>query len=116
MYVFHLPVLFYLGLNDAATHGTKVPILQVAIAFGVTLGLSILSYYLLENPMAKLKQNFSGTRPVEPVGTKGANVTQSGLSRRVCPRSVFLPGGSRQSRPTSLRSRRRSGQEFVAVG
>jgi peptidoglycan/LPS O-acetylase OafA/YrhL len=78
MYVFHLPVLFYLGLNDAATHGAKVPILQVALAFGITLGLSILSYYLLESPMAKLKQNFSGPKPAEPASTKRASVTQDG--------------------------------------
>jgi peptidoglycan/LPS O-acetylase OafA/YrhL len=91
MYVFHLPVLFYLGLNDAATHGTKVPILQVAIAFGITLGLSILSYYLLENPMAKLKQNFSGTRPVEPVSTKGANVTQGGRLAGFARAAFFSP-------------------------
>ncbi|WP_139212645.1 acyltransferase [Bradyrhizobium sp. NFR13] len=89
MYVFHLPVLFYLGLNDAATHGTKMPILQVALAFGITLGLSILSYYLLENPVAKLKQNFSGTRPVEPVSTKGVNVTQGRLPAGFA-RAAFL--------------------------
>ncbi|WP_371423139.1 acyltransferase family protein [Tardiphaga sp.] len=90
MYVFHLPVLFYLGLNDAAIHGAKVPILQVALAFGITLGLSILSYYLLESPMAKLKQNFSGTRPAEPANAKPASITQDDRLAGFA-REAFLP-------------------------
>lgn len=69
MYVFHLPVLFYLGINDAALGGAKVPILQVAIAFAVTIGLAMLSYYLLETPMAKLKETFGKVRLAEPTGT-----------------------------------------------
>jgi len=98
MYVFHLPVLFYLGLNDAATHGAKVPILQVALAFGITLGLSILSYYLLESPMVKLKQNFSGTRPAEPANATRASITQddplAGFAR-----GAFLPREHRAAKP-----------------
>ncbi|WP_441276798.1 hypothetical protein AB7783_03175 [Tardiphaga sp. 172_B4_N1_3] len=39
--------------------------------------------------MAKLKQNFSGTRPLEPVSTKGANVTQGGRLAGVA-RAAFL--------------------------
>jgi peptidoglycan/LPS O-acetylase OafA/YrhL len=107
MYVFHLPVLFYLGLNDAVTHGAKVPILQVALAFGITLGLSILSYYLLESPMAKLKQNFGGTKPAEPVSTKGANVTQDRLLAGVSRAAFFSPEDSARpadesSQPTTI--------------
>lgn len=69
MYVFHLPVLFYLGINDAALEGAKAPILMVALAFAITIGLSILSYYLLETPMAKLKDSFGKVRLSEPTGT-----------------------------------------------
>ncbi|UGV25828.1 acyltransferase [Rhodopseudomonas boonkerdii] len=79
MYVFHLPVLFYLGINDAALDGAKVPILQVAIAFAVTIGLSILSYYLLETPMAKLKDRFGKVRLSEATGTNA--VPRGGLFR-----------------------------------
>jgi hypothetical protein len=39
--------------------------------------------------MAKLKQNFSGTKPALPVSTKGANVTQGGLRAGVA-RAAFL--------------------------
>lgn len=98
MYVFHLPVLFYLGLNDAAIHGAKVPILQVALAFGITLGLSILSYYLLESPMAKLKQNFSGTRPAEPANAKRARITQDGPLAGFA-RGALLPREHRGAKP-----------------
>jgi peptidoglycan/LPS O-acetylase OafA/YrhL len=79
MYVFHLPVLFYLGLNDAATDGAKVPIMHVVLAFGITIGLSILSYYLLENPMAKLKQNLSGAKAAEPVTARDVGVVRGGV-------------------------------------
>lgn len=74
MYVFHLPVLFYLGINDAALDGAKVPILQVVLAFGVTIGLSILSYYLLETPMAKLKETYGKVRLAEPTGAIAVSV------------------------------------------
>jgi peptidoglycan/LPS O-acetylase OafA/YrhL len=77
MYVFHLPVLFYLGINDAALDGAKAPILMVALAFAVTIGLSILSYYLLETPMAKLKDSFGKVRLAEPTGTNA--VPKGGL-------------------------------------
>jgi peptidoglycan/LPS O-acetylase OafA/YrhL len=69
MYVFHLPVLFYLGINDAALDGAKAPILMVALAFAVTIGMSVLSYYLLETPMAKLKESFGKVRLSEATGT-----------------------------------------------
>jgi peptidoglycan/LPS O-acetylase OafA/YrhL len=68
MYVFHLPVLFYLGINDAALDGAKAPILMVALAFAITIGLSMLSYYFLETPMAKLKDHFGKVRLSEPTG------------------------------------------------
>jgi peptidoglycan/LPS O-acetylase OafA/YrhL len=43
MYAFHLPVLFYLGIRNAALSGGKAPILMTVLAFAVTLGLSIMS-------------------------------------------------------------------------
>jgi peptidoglycan/LPS O-acetylase OafA/YrhL len=61
MYVFHLPVLFYFGLNDAALNGAKVPVLQVCLALAITLALPFLSYHLLETPMAKLKESLGST-------------------------------------------------------
>jgi hypothetical protein len=46
--VFHLPVLFYLGINDTTLDGANAPILMVGVAFAITLGLVILSLYLLQ--------------------------------------------------------------------
>jgi peptidoglycan/LPS O-acetylase OafA/YrhL len=66
MYVFHLPVLFYLGLNDGALAGAKAPIMQVVLAFAITTILSILSYFLIENPLSSLKQNFAGPAQAPP--------------------------------------------------
>ena len=69
LYVFHLPVLFYLGINDAALNGAKAPILQVVLAFAITFALATLSYYLIESPMAKLKDSFGKVKLAEPTGT-----------------------------------------------
>jgi peptidoglycan/LPS O-acetylase OafA/YrhL len=65
MYVVHLPVLFYLGLNDGALNGNKAPLMQVALAFAITLALSVLSYFALENPLSSFKANFGGA-PGQP--------------------------------------------------
>jgi peptidoglycan/LPS O-acetylase OafA/YrhL len=55
LYLFHLPVLFYLGLNDAALHGAKAPIAKVALCLAVTFCLAILSYFAIERPMLSLR-------------------------------------------------------------
>lgn len=89
MYVFHLPVLFYLGINDAALGGAKVPILQVAIVFAVTIGLSMLSYYLLETPMAKLKDSFGKVRLSEASGTNA--VPRGGFFRAFSRAALVSP-------------------------
>lgn len=87
MYVFHLPVLFYLGINDAALDGAKVPILMVVAAFALTIGLSILSYYLLETPMAKLKESFGKVRLSEATG---ANAVPRGRLLASFARMAFM--------------------------
>ena len=96
MYVFHLPVLFYLGINDAALDGAKAPILMVALAFAVTIGLSILSYYLLETPMAKLKDSFGKVRLSEPTGT---NAIPKGGLLKAFSRAVLISPEDRELRP-----------------
>lgn len=93
MYVFHLPVLFYLGINDAALNGAKAPILMVAIAFAITLGLSILSLYLLETPMAKLKDSFGKVRLSEPTGINA--VPSGGLWARFTQMAFTSPEDKR---------------------
>ncbi len=65
MYVVHLPVLFYLGLNDGALNGNKAPLMQVALAFAITLALSVLSYFALESPLSSFRANFGGA-PGQP--------------------------------------------------
>jgi peptidoglycan/LPS O-acetylase OafA/YrhL len=51
LYLYHLPVLFYFGLNDAVINGGKVQIARVFAAFAVTLALAIVSFYLIEQPL-----------------------------------------------------------------
>ncbi|MDB5566885.1 MAG: hypothetical protein JWP84_3451 [Tardiphaga sp.] len=65
MYVVHLPVLFYLGLNDGALSGDKAPLMQVVLALAITLALSVLSYYAIESPLSSLKASFGGA-PGQP--------------------------------------------------
>ncbi|QUS39077.1 acyltransferase [Tardiphaga alba] len=91
MYVFHLPVLFYLGINDAAIGGGKVPILQVGLAFALTIGLAIASYYLLENPMAKLKQNFGGVKLVDPLAAPRTSQQSGGFLARFARTALTSP-------------------------
>lgn len=60
LYLYHLPVLYYFGLNDAAMGGGKAPIAKVAIAAAITLLIGTVSYYAIERPLLswrpKLKQ------------------------------------------------------------
>lgn len=65
MYVVHLPVLFYLGLNDGALNGNKAPLMQVVLAFAITLALSVLSFFALESPLSSFKARFGGA-PDQP--------------------------------------------------
>ena len=65
MYVVHLPVLFYLGLNDGALSGSKAPLMRVVLAFAITLSLSVLSYFAIERPLSSFKASFGGA-PGQP--------------------------------------------------
>lgn len=65
MYVVHLPVLFYLGLNDGALSGDKAPLMQVVLAFAMTFALSVVSYFAIESPLSSFKANFGGA-PGQP--------------------------------------------------
>lgn len=103
MYVFHLPVLFYLGINDAALDGAKAPILMVALAFAVTILLSILSYYLLETPMAKLKEGFGKVRLAEPTGSNAAPAgVLSGFAQAAFTSPEDKDGKQDPPRPTTI--------------
>jgi peptidoglycan/LPS O-acetylase OafA/YrhL len=79
MYVVHLPVLFYLGLNDGLLAGEKAPLKQVLLAFAITLALSVLSYFLIERPLSSLKRNFGGA-PGQPAETPVVEATMSRAS------------------------------------
>ena len=56
LYVVHLPVLFLMGLNDAAIAGGKASLAQVTIALSVMLALATLSYFLIERPLQSLRR------------------------------------------------------------
>jgi peptidoglycan/LPS O-acetylase OafA/YrhL len=58
-------VLFYLGLNDGVLGGDKVPLMQVILAFAITLALSVFSYFAIESPLSSLKASFGGA-PGQP--------------------------------------------------
>lgn len=65
LYVFHLPVLFAMGLNDGALTGNRVTVAQSAMAFFVMMTLAIASYFVIERPLQSIKQKFSadGRKP-----------------------------------------------------
>jgi peptidoglycan/LPS O-acetylase OafA/YrhL len=60
LYVFHLPVLFAMGLNDGTLTGNRVTVAQAAMAFFVMMLLAIASYFVIERPLQSVKQKFSG--------------------------------------------------------
>ncbi|MDB5716505.1 MAG: acyltransferase 3, partial [Sphingomonadales bacterium] len=69
MYLSHLPVLFLLGLNDGALGGVKVTVAQTAVAFGIILVLSIVSFYAIEHPLQSMRLKMTGApgeRPQAP--------------------------------------------------
>lgn len=59
LYLFHLPVLFYFGLNEAALGGEHANWLSVSKAVGITFLLAILSQYLIERPFMSLRRHFA---------------------------------------------------------
>jgi peptidoglycan/LPS O-acetylase OafA/YrhL len=79
MYLFHLPILFLFGLNESAMDGGKAPIMIVLLAVGITIGLSIVSYFLIESPLSSLKQNFGG-QAIGGNTVRDADVTIGGFS------------------------------------
>lgn len=74
LYVYHLPVLFLMGLNDAAINGGKAPIAKVALALAITMALGIASYFVIERPLQKMRHR-GGIKPegLAP-GQRGASV------------------------------------------
>ncbi len=55
LYLYHLPVLFYFGLNDAVMQGGQAPIAVVALAAVVIFTISIVSYLAIEKPLLRLR-------------------------------------------------------------
>jgi peptidoglycan/LPS O-acetylase OafA/YrhL len=66
LYLYHLPVLYYLGLNDAAMGGGKAPIEKVAVAVLITLLIGIASYYGIERPLLSRRSRAAGKPAREP--------------------------------------------------
>ena len=70
IYLFHLPVLYSLGLNDGALAGARATLSQAAVALGITIVLAIISFYLIEHPLQSMRLKIAGgdgPRP-EPSG------------------------------------------------
>lgn len=61
-YVFHLPVLFWFRINDAALPGRIAPATAVIVVAAISLGLAILSQKFIEAPLMALR---SDRRPVK---------------------------------------------------
>lgn len=55
LYVVHLPILFYFGLNDAVMDGKEAPAGMVALAIALSFALAIASYFWLEQPLLRLR-------------------------------------------------------------
>ncbi|MET0219813.1 MAG: acyltransferase [Tardiphaga sp.] len=82
MYVAHLPVLFYLGLNDGALAGQKAHLGQVGLAFAITIAIATLSYVLIEHPLSSLKGRFAGAAQApasSPAGPAVAGILSGGV-------------------------------------
>lgn len=73
LYLYHLPVLFYFGLNDAAMGGGKAPIGKVAVAVLITLLIGIASYYAIERPLLS-RRSRTAPKPEREADMKPAEV------------------------------------------
>ena len=73
LYLYHLPVLYYFGLNDAAMGGGKAPIGKVAVAVLITLLIGIASYYAIERPLLS-RRSRTARKPARETDMKPAGV------------------------------------------
>jgi peptidoglycan/LPS O-acetylase OafA/YrhL len=55
LYLYHLPVLFYFGMNDGALNGDRVPVLKALMALALVMILGVVSFFAVEKPLAKLR-------------------------------------------------------------
>jgi peptidoglycan/LPS O-acetylase OafA/YrhL len=62
-YLYHLPILYYFGLNDAVVNGAKMPISRVAMALGVTIAVAAFSYRFIEGPLLSRKNRIGRVAP-----------------------------------------------------
>jgi peptidoglycan/LPS O-acetylase OafA/YrhL len=58
LYLFHLPVLFVLGMNPGAPGIERTTLAQVAMALFITIALAIISYLAIERPLQSVKRRF----------------------------------------------------------
>jgi peptidoglycan/LPS O-acetylase OafA/YrhL len=63
-YLYHLPVLYYFGLNEAAMAGGTAPMSTIALALGITLLLAITSFYLIERPILAFRDSRRQQKPM----------------------------------------------------
>lgn len=62
-YLFHLPVLYYLGLNEAALGvGGTAPLSRLLFASLLVFGLAVVSQYAIELPLMSLRHRIGGPR------------------------------------------------------
>jgi peptidoglycan/LPS O-acetylase OafA/YrhL len=70
LYLYHLPVLFYLGLNDATVADGAVPLAKLGLASAIILALGIASYFAIEQPLLSLRKSRAPS-PAKPSSVLG---------------------------------------------
>ena len=58
LYLYHLIVLYALGLNQAALDGAGVPLQSILQALLLTFAIAILSFHLVEQPLMRMRNRF----------------------------------------------------------
>jgi peptidoglycan/LPS O-acetylase OafA/YrhL len=62
-YLYHLPILFALGLNDAVVNGAGMPAARVALAVAVMIAATAISYRFIEGPLLARKNRIARVAP-----------------------------------------------------
>ncbi|MDB5657253.1 MAG: hypothetical protein JWQ94_4866 [Tardiphaga sp.] len=67
LYLFHLPVLFVMGLNEGTVGVHRVTLMQTTTAFVIMMALAVASYFVIERPLQSVKQKFGGAAGTDGV-------------------------------------------------
>lgn len=56
LYLYHLPVIFWFGLNEAVIHDGRAPFSHILAVVAIVVALATLSWFLIERPLQRLRQ------------------------------------------------------------